>query len=81
MTDYPHPVLPNILPRTVEEMLAYVANEMRRHNPKTDAEIDAMYEEFGDEDEDGRPLHRLTEEGIAEQIDATVERRGLQKIA
>ena len=80
MTDTSSPVLRLDLPRTVEEMLAYVANEMRRHNPKTDAEIDAMYEEFGGEDDDGRPLHRLTEEGIAEQIDATVERRGLQKV-
>ena len=94
MTDYPARTLPTDLPRSVEEMLLVVAERMRRMNPKTDAEIDEMYEEFGGEDEDGNPinreteegtpeerwLHRLTEEGINEQVDATVERRGLQKV-
>lgn len=83
MTDYPAHVLPMDLPRTIAEMIAYNAERMRRYNPKTDAEIAEMEAHdrlVGDDEDDDRPLYRLTEEGIEEQIDATVERRGLQKV-
>ena len=46
---------------------------------KTDAEIDAEHGPDTDDDEDRTP-YRLTEKGINEQVDATVERRGLQKV-
>lgn len=83
MTDFPARVLPTDLPRSIAEMVAYNAERMRRMNPKTDAEIAAMEAEYGP-DEDGEfddfTPYRLTEEGINEQVDATVERRGLQKV-
>ena len=52
MTDYPTRVLLTDLPRSIEEMLAYVSEQMSHMNPKTDAEIDEMYEDFGEEDEE-----------------------------